>query len=286
MALPSWFLEIIKKLFPQRFIFARLTRVPILGSIIKKMFFENNTMIILPKNQSIIISNVNDKPKVIKKKKITINQTIEQAEELVLPSQIVNYFIDKAQHHFIMNFCICREANKCQNYPRELGCLFLGEAVLNIDPNLGRLVTKEEAHKHVERCRREGLVHLIGRDKLDAMWLDVRPENKLLTICNCCECCCLWRMTPYLSQPIAKDIRCMPGVTVNITEHCTNCGSCLDGICFVDAIKMGDEKPFITSNCRGCGRCVEICPVGAIQLSFNKEAIEESKSIISRIIEI
>ncbi len=80
-------------------------------------------------------------------------------ESMIIPSQVVEHFINKANYHWIMDFCICREGDKCQDYPRDLGCLFLGKPVLQINSKLGRLVTKEEALEHARLCREAGLVH-------------------------------------------------------------------------------------------------------------------------------
>jgi len=49
----------------------------------------------------------------------------------------------------------------------------LGEAAMRIDSKLERKVTKEEALLHVEKCREAGLVHLMGRNKLDTVWLKI-----------------------------------------------------------------------------------------------------------------
>jgi len=165
----------------------RLTRVPGFRGLIDKMLFDGDHLIYLPKD------NV-----------VNMNVEIEPPESMVLPSQVVEHFIQKARYHWIMNFCICRESTKCQDYPRDLGCLFLGEAVLNINPAFGRRVSKEEALEHVRRCREAGLVHLIGRNKLDTVWLGTGPGEKLLTICNCCPCCCLWLVLPTLHESIGS----------------------------------------------------------------------------------
>ena len=69
----------------------------------------------------------------------------------------------------------------------------MGEAAHGINPQLGRKVSKEEALEHLKKCREAGLVHVIGRNELDALWLGVRPGYKLLTVCNCCHCCCITR---------------------------------------------------------------------------------------------
>jgi len=112
-----------------------------------------------------------------------------------------------------MNFCFCRDADQCKNHPIELGCLFLGKAVLGINPKLGGFVSKDDAMEHIKNCGEAGLVHLIGRYKLDKMWLNVRPGIQLLTICNCCPCCCLWKMLPDLNVHISRKITKMPGVS-------------------------------------------------------------------------
>lgn len=184
-----------------------------------------------------------------------------------------------------MNFCICRDSEGCQGYPIDLGCLFLGEAVLNIRPEYGRLVSKEEALEHVSRCREAGLVHLVGRNKLDTVWLGVGPGEKLMTICNCCPCCCLWKMLPQLTPMIANRITRMEGVSVTVTDRCAGCGTCCEGICFVDAIKLVDGRANIGVECRGCGRCVEVCPNEAIELSiassaFLQQAIERLAPLV------
>jgi len=248
---PLWFIELLKKNLRNRFRLARLTRLPLLGSLINWMLFEDDELVYLPKDRAITLE---------------VNRAIEPLVNTVLPSQVVHSLIDEASVHWIMDFCICRVANDCQDHPQDLGCLFLGEAARRIDPRLGRLVTKEEAHDHVVRAGEAGLVHLIGRNKLDTVWLDVGPGERLLTVCNCCSCCCLWRMLPDLHPDISGKVTKMEGVEVNVTEACVGCGTCTEK-CFVDAIKLVDGRAQIGEECRGCGRCVEACPQGAIRMT-------------------
>jgi NAD-dependent dihydropyrimidine dehydrogenase PreA subunit len=260
--------KLLKRGFPHRFVIAKLSRWPILGGVIDHMLFENDDMIYLPKDQV-----------------IQMNKSIENPGEMVVPSQIVENFIAKANYHWIMDWCICRSATKCKDYPTNLGCLFLGEATLNIDPRIGHRATKQEAFEHVKKCREAGLVHLIGRNKLDAVWLRVEPGNKLLTVCNCCPCCCLWRVLPNLAPDIGSKITRMPGVKVTVTDRCVGCGTCTQGICFVDAIRVVNNRAVKSDECRGCGRCVDVCPQKAIELSidndkFMQEAVERISSSV------
>jgi len=270
MARPLWFVNILEKTFPNIKIIAKLTRIPILGKIFDHLLFKGDEIIYL-----------------IQDRVIPINQEVEKPGEMVLPSQILEYFINKANYHWIMNFCICRDSMECKDYPINLGCLFLGEAVLGINPQLGRLVSKEEALEHIKKCREAGLVHMIGRNRLDKQWLGVKPGNKLLSICNCDPCCCLWRVSPILDPKIGVKIQKMSGVEIQVTDDCIGCGTCTEGICFVDAIKLSDNHAIINKECRGCGRCVEICPQNAIELTINdSEFVKKSIEQIDKIIDV
>jgi ferredoxin len=206
---------------------------------------------------------------------------------MVLPSEVVEHFIDEASHHVIMNFCICRTSMQCADYPRDLGCLFLGEAALRINPALGRQVTREEARSHVRACRERGLVHLIGRNKLDSVWLKARPDDRLLTVCNCCPCCCLWMMLPHVAPQIAGKVTKMPGVSVRVTDACVGCGACVSS-CFVSAISIDRGRARISDACRGCGRCVDACPQGAIEVRWdNRDAsLSETVARIERAVDV
>ena len=267
---PLWFVSILEKTFPNIKFIAKLTNFPILGKIFDKLMFDGDHIIYL-----------------LQDKVIKVDKKIGEYNEYVLPSQVLEYFIKKANYHWIMNFCICRESMQCKDYPINLGCLFLGEAAQGINPQLGRRVTKEEALDHIKKCQEAGLVHMIGRNLLDKQWLGVKPGNKLMSICNCCPCCCLWRVTPILAPKIRSKINKMPGVEVRVTEKCVGCGTCTKGICFVDAIHMVNDRAFINEDCRGCGRCIDVCPQNAIELSINdKEYIMKSIKTMDELVDV
>jgi ferredoxin len=249
VAQPIWFVNLVKYFFSGRFLMAKSTQLSLVGNTVDQMLFKDDDIVYLPKDNT-----------------ISIDTPIAEPVNTVLPSRIVTHFINQAGYHWIMDFCICREASGCQDYDQKLGCLFLGEAVLKINPKLGRLVSKDEALRHAERCRDAGLVHMIGRNKLDTIWLGTSPGSRLLTICNCCPCCCLWKILPQINPLIGNKVTRMPGVQVAVTDRCLGCGSCMGGICFVNAIDLIDGVAQISHTCRGCGRCVELCPNNAIEL--------------------
>jgi len=251
---PTWFVGALKRAYPLLLRLAVLTRVPGLRGLADRLFFEGDDILYLPRDSV-----------------IHVGQQVEAEPSVPLPSWVAEELVERATHHWIMRFCVCRAANGCKSYPIDLGCLFLGEGVLGINPELGRLVTKEEALAHLARCRQAGLVHMVGRVKLDTLWLGTNPRERLITICNCCPCCCLWRMLPQLDPSIAGRVTRMPGVQVRVTGRCVGCGTCAQGVCFVDAIHMNGRQAVISDACRGCGRCVEACPAHAIELTFDPE---------------
>lgn len=273
MARPLWFVQMIKQTFGNRFLLARLTHVPPLRWGINRLLFYGDKLYYLPKT-----------------KVVELNQTLERTEDTVLPSASILHFIDKSSKRWIMNSCICRSANDCEDHDKNLGCLFMGDAVDQINPALGRYVSVEEAKAHVKACADNGLVHLIGKNKLDVMWLGAAPGEKLLTICNCCSCCCLWKMIPQLDLQISNKVAKMPGVHVE-TDHnlCTGCEKCVSSdICFVNAISIHNKKSTIDQDiCRGCGRCLEICSRDAISLSVDlPQAVETTIDELSPVVDV
>jgi ferredoxin len=241
-----------------------MTRLPLIGGLIDHLVFRGDEMYVLPKDQT-----------------IQVNAQLDLPQSTILPSQVVEHFINQASHHWVMDFCICREGDGCQDFPQELGCLFLGEPVLGINSKLGRQVTREEALEYARRCREAGLVHTIGRNRLDSIWLGIGPVDELLTICNCCPCCCLWGLVNDLTPIISSKIHRLPGVEVVVGEECTGCRICGEGVCFADAIQLENGKAQINLECRGCGRCVEICPEDAIILTIDGE--QNIRKTISRL---
>ncbi len=262
MSRPLWQVDLFRRSHPTPFT-ARLTRIPLLGKLTKRLLFEDDDIVFVPMNES-----------------------IDPGEDIALPSDIVRHFVKVAGHRWIMNECICRAAKKCKDHPTELGCIFLGEAVLGINPALGRLASVEETLEHVDKCEEAGLAHLIGRNKLDSVWLNVEPADKLLTICNCCNCCCLWKiLLPNAYRSIAESVRRPEGLEVVVSDACAGCGTCSEN-CFSQSITIRNERAIISDACIGCGRCIPLCPQNAIRVSiaspesFHDDLIRKISSLV------
>ncbi len=197
---------------------------------------------------------------------------VGKKEKVVLPGVVVDRFIENASYIFAMDACICRQANTCSNYPLEIGCLFIGEGARKINPGFGREIDAQEAKDLQRRAESAGLINLVGKNRLDKLYLGVHPAEQMLTVCHCCECCCLWQLLTVLPDSITERVKKMDGVEVVVTGKCRGCGNCIQA-CFVHAISIENHTASINRDmCRGCGRCVLKCPEQAISLTFEKNA--------------
>lgn len=199
---------------------------------------------------------------------IPVNRVVSGTESVVLPPGVLEALMARACRHVILNQCLCRRAEGCRTYPRDLGCLFLGEAASQIDPGLGRAVGPDEAFAHARRALQLGLVPMIVHAAYDAYLLGI-DYSRMLAVCFCCDCCCTVRKS-LRSGPRAfwDSVLRLPGLRVEVGPACNGCGACLDR-CHVGAIGLEAGRAVISEACKGCGRCAAACPQGAISLSLD-----------------
>ncbi len=217
---------------------------------------------------------------------IQVNEEVQLQGDMVLPSQVINHFTEKSSYRAIMNFCLCRDANKCKDYPIELGCLFIGEAARSIHSDIHCSATIEEAKAHVQQWTEAGLVHIVGRAKFDSVILDAGPHDRLLTICGCCPCCCIARALPFIPPELSDMVQKMPGVSMHVNDTCIGCGKCMD-ICIFEGIKLDGTKAEDTDSCRACGRCAQVCPSDSIEISINDSTyVQKTIEMLSQHIDV
>jgi len=72
-----------------------------------------------------------------------------------------------------------------------------------------------------------------------------------------------------------------------VTARCAGCGTCTRGVCFVDAIRLDGQHAVIGDACRGCGRCVEVCPQQAIELTIDDaQFVERTIERLARLVDV
>jgi len=272
---------VIRLTFKKRFILAKACKkLPPFAKIVNKLFFDGDDIQVLPMDKTV----KNNSPI----QRIDVNSSIPMSDSSPVPSDVLRLMIQKSRYRFILNFCICRTSNNCEKFLHELGCLFLGKGASRISPSVGKLVSVEEAINHVEKCGEAGLVHIIGRNKIDSIWLNAGNHEELLTICNCCDCCCLWKMAKDLPDHIGNNLMPMEGIElVYDQEFCTLCRECTKDKCFVDAISMENGRIKIDkTRCRICGRCVDSCEHNALSILMDSNTVRCSLEHVEKLVDV
>lgn len=260
---------VLKYIFNWRFWIAEITKKSkAYKKLVDKMLFEDDEIVVIPNT-------------------ININKKIESEGSEFLPTEVIKEVIKRCDDIVIMETCLCRTSNDCQDYPQDIGCIFLGPTANKIPKNIGHKATVEEALAHVDKADAAGLSHIIGRNKIDTVWMNIRPGKGLLTICHCCPCCCLWKVYPNLHEDISGKLERLNGVSVELhEENCKKCGICLDS-CMFNAINMENNKITINHEiCKGCGLCTNACKFDAITIDYTDDAIDNVVNRLDDLIEI
>ncbi len=160
---------------------------------------------------------------------IPVEKAIESESQSVSVEHISKW-LDKYDKYGVGD-CTCRK----QQTMRGEGsgqiegsfCMAMGDLAEYMDDRgIGRYITKEEALEILERAERHGYVHQIT---------NIDGEDKIVAICNCAAGVCNALRTSQLYN------------TPNLSAS---------------AYRAKVEK----DKCVACGKCVEVCPVGAAKL--------------------
>lgn len=217
---------------------------------------------------------------------LPINQSLGEPESAVLPPQVALDFIEKASVHVVMDSCGCRTAHHCDNFTNEIGCLFMGESALDMPVGASRRITKEQALQHARRAIGLGLVPMTGKVRVDNFLMMTPDRSRLLTVCFCCHCCCMMRFYKHIpTEQLNEVISPVEGLSVQVTDDCVGCGTCLE-YCIFDAIRIEGGVAVHSDRCRGCGRCEAHCPNEAVRIAIeNPNAVEDVKNRIESYLE-
>ncbi len=208
---------------------------------------------------------------------LPINADIEVPAGAPMPLELIDRFAEEASHRVIIEYCVCRQGWKCEHYPREIGCLLMGDSALEVKKYPFKEVGIEEAKAHARKAVEAGLVPIIGKARADNHIFRVKDRGRLLTVCFCCECCCVTRFTNYMPlEYLEPTFTKLDGIAIEVTDECTGCGKCVER-CYMNAISVVDGRARIEKECRACGRCAFTCPSKAIKLTItDMEFLEKS----------
>lgn len=161
---------------------------------------------------------------------IPVESAIETNPESISLERI-SHWLDKYDGKISVGQCTCRKQQRMRGEgdgeTEGEFCIGVGDlAEFCVERNTGRYITKEEAMEIFERAERHGFVHQIT---------NIDGEDKIVGICNCAPGVCNAIRTSQLYN------------TPNMSRSAYRA--------HVDRDK-----------CVACGKCVEVCPVGAAKL--------------------
>ncbi|MBR0207518.1 MAG: FAD-dependent oxidoreductase [Oscillospiraceae bacterium] len=143
----------------------------------------------------------------------------------------VSHWLDKYDGHLSVGYCSCRNARRLYNQGsgeiQDDCCIGLGDfADYLVETGKGRPITKEEALQICKRAEENGYVH---------QTTNIDGSDKIFGLCNCdVGVCFALRTSQYFNTP-------------NLSAS---------------AYRAHVDK----DNCVACGKCVEVCPAGAVKL--------------------
>jgi Pyruvate/2-oxoacid:ferredoxin oxidoreductase delta subunit len=207
-------------------------------------------------------------------------ETIQQKDySEVLDYERVSHIIDTASC-ITVGDCYCRHKmehlGKACDHPIDVCLTFNGAAKTLSKHGIAREISKEEAHKVIERVIKLGLVQIGDNVQEEVNW-----------ICNCCGCCCE-AIVAY------KRLDYSPNIYSNfkpktVPDNCNACGVCVKK-CPLDAITLvseSSEKQVPTINydrCFGCGVCARNCKKDAIIMEKYENLHHTPKDGFERIV--
>ena len=163
---------------------------------------------------------------------IPVEKAIEHENESVSVEHI-SHWLNKYDKYSVGQ-CTCRKQQTMRGEGSgEINgefCMGVGDmAEYCVDRGMGRYITYEEALEILERSERHGFVHQIT---------NIDGEDKIVAICNCAPGVCnAIRTSQLYNTPNMSRSAYRAHVT---TEKCVACGKCVE-VCPVGAAKLGQK---------------------------------------------
>ncbi len=180
----------------------------------------------------------------------------------VHPYDRVSEYIEQAEH-IAISVCYCRHhgvllGDSCDK-PNDVCMTFGRQAKFVAERGFGRMISKEEARRILDRSEDAGLIHCSSN-----------TSEYVSFICNCCSCHC------GIIRSIKSGVIPMGAVSSFVVavddDECSVCGACVDR-CQMEALTLdGEVVRRINERCIGCGLCVSVCPTEALRIELREGA--------------
>ena len=157
--------------------------------------------------------------------------------------------------------------------------------------NVAKSLIRHNYARRVEASECMELLHKAYEYNLVQCGENVR--NNISFICNCCGCCCEF-LVAAKRIGIPHSVQTTSFIPKIDEDKCTGCGKCVK-VCPIEAIEWVSNDDGINSNsgrkvkineeiCLGCGVCVRVCSNKNITLERRKEQIITPVNSVHRIV--
>lgn len=210
----------------------------------------------------------------IQAKVLPLNVKIKDIKKAIMPYKLIDELLDKSSFRLILHECMCRKAMNCKDYPHDFGCMFVGEGaryLMQSEFPPGYSATIKEAKAHIRKAGELGLVPLGAYVPPEQTLFGVphNLHNKFFEFCFCEPCCCVGlKNVGYLSAKARKVTKVLEnvGFIAKALPDCRGCFKCVT-VCPVRAINKNGTKVWVNEDvCVGCGLCQTACKFDGIQL--------------------
>lgn len=192
------------------------------------------------------------------------NASIYLPMQGVMPNEQIGTIVNTATKIAVAH-CPCRMSAKVLGrtdceHSLEV-CLKYDElAEFVIAKGLARKISKDEAREILGRSEKEGLVHMVDN-----------AQGQIKHTCNCCGHYC-WNVGIIKRRKISRDVlMAVYFIRETALDACIGCGACVE-ICPVTAVEVIDDLAQVDLNwCIGCGVCAVTCPTEAISIKRRTE---------------
>ena len=187
---------------------------------------------------------------------ITMEQEIPGGVE-VYPYDLVSHYIEKSKD-LAVSTCYCRHHGELVGRP----CDKPKEVCMSFGPG-AKFVTQRGFGRSISK--EEALKILKLSEKEGLVHCASNTGKYIDFICNCCTCHC--GILQSVKNAASPSMIAASSFIVSLEEgECSGCGDCVE-MCPMDALEMeGDVVAIDLKRCIGCGLCVSVCPTEALRL--------------------
>jgi len=175
----------------------------------------------------------------------------------VCPDEL-DYFLSNFENgRFAVGPCRCRIAHQSCSHPLETDIVIKeGFGIWKeLFPQDYREISKEEA---LEICKSS---HSLGMAQIAFRHMDIGSNQNFFVICNCCPDGCLPLLSFKFYGEKKYPFRKGKKEAQVKKELCKGCGKCIEVCPFGSRVILNNVA--VVRNCYGCGLCASFCPEGA-----------------------